>query len=430
MRRAQFVFGVALAWCAGCFGAAEAAEAAEPVPGFSKLSAVDDWPWWRGPTRDGQAHAACAPPTTWSDSENIAWRVPVPGRGHSSPTVVGHQIFLATADESKQVQSVLAFDRATGEPLWKTDISQGGFPETHAKNTHATATVACDGELLIASFHHHDALQVVALARDGKLVWSQSLGTFRPSRFEYGYAPSPVVYRDTVIIAAEFDGESHITALDRRTGAVAWRTPRPPMITFSTPSINVVGPRELLTLSGGDKVSCYDPTSGKPLWSIDGTTLATCGTTVWDNGIIFASGGFPRAETLAMKAADGEVLWRNRLKCYEQSMLAYRGHLYALTDNGVLYCLQADTGQEKWSERLGGPVSASPVLAGGHVYWANERGTMFVFKPNPERCEIVARNQLGDEAFASPAVSGNQLLLRVASSTGGSRQEFLVCVGK
>lgn len=311
--------------------------AAEVLANYPKLSAENDWPWWRGPLRNGHAHPNAAPPTRWSETEAIAWKAPVPGRGHSSPTVVGGQIFLTTADEAEQVQSVLALDRASGRQLWKTQISQGGFPKTHSKNTHATPTVACDGELLFVSFHHHNQLQVVALDRDGQIVWNKNLGEFRPELFEYGYAPSPVVYGDTVIIAAEFDGESHLTALGRKTGDTVWRTPRTPSITFSTPSINRIGNLELLTISGANKVACYEPATGKPLWSVDGTTAATCGTTVWDGDIVFASGGFPKAETLAVRAGgSGQVLWRNRHKCYEQSMLAFQGHLYALTDAGVL----------------------------------------------------------------------------------------------
>lgn len=416
---------------AGCLAQVEqaAAQATGTLKDFPKLNAATDWPWWRGVQRNGIAEASSQPPTTWSDTGNVAWKTPVPGRGHSSPTVVGEQVFLTTADETKQVQSVLAFDRRSGKPLWKTDISQGGFPNTHNKNTNATPTVACDGDLLFVTFHHHDTLQAVALSREGKIVWNKSLGEYHPKRYEYGYAPSPVLYRNTVIIAAEYDGTSHITALNRKTGAPVWRTPRPSNITFSTPSINVIGDRELLTLTGADKVACFDPASGKPLWAADGTTAATCGTTVWDGDIIFASGGYPKAETIAVRAT-GEVLWKNQQKCYEQSMIAYQGYLYALTDNGVLYCFQGSDGKEMWRERLQGPVSASPVLAGGHIYWANERGTHFVFKPNPERCEMVAAVQLGDESMASPAVSGNQLLLRVATGAGPARQEYLYCIGK
>lgn len=412
--------------------ATASAQTAPKLTDFPKLSAATDWPWWRGPQRNGHAAPEASPPTAWSETQSVVWKSPVPGRGHSSPTVVGNQVYLTTADETAQVQSVLAFDKSTGKPLWKTDLSQGGFPRTHNKNTHASPTVASDGELLFVTFHHHDTLQAAALDFAGKIVWNKSLGEYHPQRYEYGYAPSPMPYRQTVVIAAEYDGASFLTALDRRTGAPVWKTPRPENITFSTPAILPVGGRDLLAISGANKVACYDPATGRPLWAVDGTTAATCGTIVADGDILFASGGYPKAETVAVRVGPGggEVLWKNDKKCYEQSMIAVGGYLYALTDQGVLYCFQGADGQELWRERLQGPVSASPVLAGGNIYWSNELGTTYVFRPNPERCEMIAQNQLGDESFASPAVVGKQLFLRVASSAGGGRQEYLYCLGQ
>lgn len=397
---------------------------------FPELS-ENDWPWWRGPTRNGIAPAA-ETPVRWSESENIAWQSPVPGRGHSSPIVVGDRVFLATADEAQQVQAVLAYDRRTGKPLWKTDVARGGFLSAiHAKNTHASPTLACDGQRLFAVFAHHDSVQATALDLTGKRIWQQTVGPFRPRRYEYGYAPSPVLYRGTVIVTAEADSGSYIAALDRKTGRQVWRTPRPDNISFSSPSVGNIAGRDQLVISGFDQVASYDPATGKGLWSAPGTTAATCGTAVWDGDLVFASGGYPKSETLAVHASgSGEVVWRNPQKCYEQSLLAFNGFVYGLTDGGILFCWRGGDGTEMWKQRLQGPVSASPVLAGGHIYWANERGTMYVFKTNPEQLELVAENKLGDDSFASPAVSRGQIFLRVASSGSGTRQETLYCIGK
>ena len=146
---------------------------------------------------------------------------------------------------------------------------------------------------------------------------------------------------------------------------------------------------------------------------------------------VFATGGYPGSETIAIQAdGSGRVLWRNNQKGYEQSMLAHAGYAYLLNENGILYCFRASDGKQMWNKRLGGPESASPVLAGGHIYWANEKGEFFVFKPNPQKFDLVAKNQLGNDSFASPAVSGNQLFLRVAFRSGGKREEFLYCLGK
>ncbi|MFO0904464.1 MAG: PQQ-binding-like beta-propeller repeat protein [Pirellulales bacterium] len=414
------------------FAVLRGAAAADPQLGlaaYPKLSATD-WPWWRGPERNGKTAPTTSVPTAWSDTQNVAWKAPVPGRGHSSPVVVGERVYLTTADERQQVHSVLAFDRDSGRQLWKTDVSRGGFPaRNHPKNTEATSTLACDGERLYASFYHHDSLEAITLSLDGQIAWRKTAGPFHPRRYEYGYAPSPLLFGDAVIYSAEHDGPSYLTALDRTTGAVRWKQARKENITFSSPVVASVGGRLQLLLSGANQVSSYDPSNGKPLWSVEGTTAATCGTMVWDGDIVIASGGYPKAETLAVRAdGSGQVLWRNNQKCYEQSLLATAGHVYGLTDNGVLFCWRVKDGQEMWKQRLRGPVSSSPILVGQNIFWANELGTTYVFRATPERFESVAENQLGTESFASPAVSGDRLFLRAATGHGESRQEFLYCL--
>lgn len=401
------------------------------IADFPKLSRASDWPWWRGPDRNGVADDT-AVPTKLSETENVTWKTPVPGRGHSSPIVVGDRVFLATADEQKKIHYVVAFDRTLGKQLWQVEVNKGGFPaKNHKKNTEASPTLACDGERLFSAFYHHDKVEAVALDLDGEVKWKQTVCPFRPRTFEYGYAPSPLLYGETVIISAEYDGNSFITALDRATGERAWRTQRPTMITFSSPVIAHVAGKDQMLISGADQVASYDPKTGKRLWFTQGTTLATCGTMVWDGDIVFASGGYPKPETLAVKAdGSGTVLWRNNQKCYEQSLLAHNGYVYGLTDNGILFCWRGSDGKEMWKERLSGPVSASPVLAGGTIYWANELGTLYVFRPNHERFESVAQNQIGNESFASPAVCGGQIFLRVAQTGGSGRQEYLYCFGK
>ncbi len=397
---------------------------------FPKLSPQRDWPWWRGPARNGIA--ASDAPVKFSDAEGATWKTPVPGRGHSSPIVVGDRVYLSTADKATQTQSVLAFDRQDGKQLWKVDISRGGFPaKNHPKNTEATPTIASDGQRLFVTFFHHAAIQATALDLNGKKQWQKSVGPFNPKRYEYGYAPSPLIYQDTVIIAAEHDGKSFIAALDRASGKEVWRTDRPENITFSSPVVGHVAGKDQLLISGSEQVTSYDPGSGKQLWTVEGTTAATCGTLVWERDIVFASGGYPKAETLAVKAdGSGTVLWSNNEKCYEQSLLVVDCYVYGLTDGGIIYCWRGTDGEEMWNERLQGPVSASPVLAGGHIYWANELGSLYVIKPNPKEFELVAENRIGDESFASPAVCGGQIFLRVAHNSGGKRQEMLYCFGK
>ncbi|MCC7421293.1 MAG: PQQ-binding-like beta-propeller repeat protein [Planctomycetaceae bacterium] len=415
----------------GATSAGTAASSGETAPAdlsaWPKLSLESDWPWWRGPSRNGIAVGSA--PTNWSATENIAWKADVPGRGHASPVIVGDLVLLATAEESKQVQSVIAYDRKSGSERWTSKISEGGFPaRIHGKNTHASPTVACDGERIYVTFFHHDSLQTSAIDMAGKPVWQRTVGKFRPKAYEYGYAASPLLYRDRVIVCGECDSDSYLVALDCATGEEVWNTPRTKTITFSTPTVARVGGRDQLLISGAQSIASYSPETGKEEWKATGTAAATCGTAVWDGDLIFASGGYPQSQTMAVRA-DGTEVWKNGQKCYEQSMLAAGGYLYALTGQGVLFCWRASDGQEMWKQRLKGPVSASPVMAGGNIYWSNELGTTYVFKATPERFELVAENVLGDESMASPAVAGGRLFLRVASNSG-PRKETLYCLGK
>jgi outer membrane protein assembly factor BamB len=391
-----------------------------------------DWSWWRGPNHNGVAAAGQKPPVEWSAAKNVLWKTTVPGRGHSSPTVHGNRIYLATADEQRQEQGLVAFDRATGKQVWINKLSNGGFPKTHAKNTHATCTVACDGERLFVTFHHHNKLTLHAVSLDGIPLWQEEVGPYHPQMYEYGYAPSPTLYNDLVIIAADVDQGGYLSAYDRATGRRVWRQDRFENYSFSSPIVANVAGRDQLLLSGCQFVASYDPATGKPLWQVKGTTYATCGTVVWDGDIVFASGGYPDAETLAVKAdGSGKVLWRNRQKCYEQSMLAHEGYVYCVTDQGIAFCWRASDGEEMWKERLSGPISSSPVLAGNTIYATNEKGTTYVFKANPQQFESVAVNQLGDEGFATMSIVDSRIYYRTASGSGsgGERKETLYCLG-
>jgi outer membrane protein assembly factor BamB len=394
------------------------------------VSQAADWATWRGPNLNGVAAAGQSPPVTWSESENVIWKTLVPGRGHSSPTIIGDQIFLTTADEPSQTQGVVCFDRKTGQQFWSTPISKGGFPQTHRKNTHATPTVASDGERLFASFHHHASIQVSALSLDGKGLWQRTIGKYDPQKYKYGYAPSPMLYKSLVLIAADYEGGGWLAALDAKSGATKWQTARSRKLSFSSPVVAKVAGRDQLLISGTEQVASYDPNSGRQLWTTPATTMATCGTMVWDGDLVFASGGYPKSETVCLRANDGRLVWRNDQKCYEQSMLAADGYVYAVTDRGIAYCWRGSDGRELWSSRLqGGAVSSSPILANGNIYLANERGTFYVFKAQPTSFELVARNQLGQEAFATPTICDSRIYIRVAADTGSGRQETLYCIG-
>ncbi|MBX3422111.1 MAG: PQQ-binding-like beta-propeller repeat protein [Pirellulaceae bacterium] len=396
------------------------------ITSFPKLNAQRDWPWWRGVTRDGHASQQVVP-AELDETKNLDWSQPIPGRGHGSPIVVDDRIFMLTADEQLQIQYAIAVDRQTGKQLWQIELNRSGFPDkNHAKNTEATPTLASDGNSLFATLYHHDAVWLTALTLNGEQVWKKELGRYSPRMYQYGYAASPVLYGEYVIVSYEYDGPSALVALRRDNGQEVWRTTRGSMITFSSPVVTSHGGQDYLLISGANNVTAYDPATGEKLWSTQGTALATCGTMVWDQGIAIASGGFPGSETIALDMATGTPLWRNRVKAYEQSLIAADGYVYNYADGGVLYCWDAKTGTEMWKQRLTDRISASGVLVGDRIYWASEDGSLYVFKATPDKFIQLAKNKIGDEAFASPAICGGQIFLRVAKHEGDVRQEYLM----
>jgi len=396
---------------------------------------AEDWPQWRGPTGDNHAPAGATAPVEWSENENLAWVSPIPGRGHSSPTVIGDSIYLTTADSVQETQSLLIYHRRTGEKLREVVVHQGGLTaKLHAKNTHASSTVASDGQRVFTLFLNDDAVWITAFDLQGKQLWQQRAIGFAPQKYQFGFGSSPVVIYGQVVVASEYDGEeSGIVALDAATGKQRWKIDRPQSLSYSTPALAVQQGKRSLLLSGNQQVASYDPGSGQELWSTEATTMATCGTMVWDEGLglAFASGGYPEIFTLAIQTdGDHEVVWSNRLKCYEQSMLVVDHHVFAVTDGGVAYCLRGVDGEEMWKKRLESGVSSSLLLVDGKIYVTSERGTTFVFAASPAGYQALGENQLGTECFATPTPIGKQLYHRYASGTGAERQEYLAAIGK
>jgi outer membrane protein assembly factor BamB len=384
-----------------------------------------DWPWWRGTSRKGLANDQQIP-TEWGPQTNVVWKSEVPGRGHASPTIVGDRIFLATADEEKQTQSVLAYDRATGKELWRKEVHSGNLPEKgHPKSSYASSTLAGDGERIFAVFLNGGKLHATALDLEGKIVWQESLDRFVP---KFGYAASPAIYKSLVIVAGDNQGGGYLTALNRATGDLVWRVKRPNDASFSTPVIAEIEDRDLLVLAGCKQVIAYDPTNGEKIWSVDGTAETAVGTAVWEDNKVVASGGWPEKDTVCINAATGEAVWHVPKDIYVPSLLVHDGYVYAVDNGGVGYCWSLADGQRQWQARVGGNYSSSPVLVGDKILITNESGETVIFEANPEAFNEIGRNKLGDEAFASPVVVGNRIYLRTAHRDG-DRQEVLYCIG-
>ncbi|TWT46680.1 PQQ-binding-like beta-propeller repeat protein [Botrimarina hoheduenensis] len=401
---------------------------------MASVVAAEDWPQWRGPTADNHAAPGATAPSEWSETSGLRWRTAIPGRGHSSPTVVAERIYLTTADEPTQTQSLLILDRSTGALLKTQRVHQGNFPaEIHPSNTHASPTVASDGERVFALFYNDGSAWLSAFTLAGEPLWSVPAAPFKPQQYTFGFGSSPRVVAGLVVVSSEFDGTgSGIYAFDPATGKQVWRADRPESLSYSTPSLVPVAGKVQLMLTGNRQVAAYDPASGAPLWSQPGTTRATCGTMVWEEGLGLAmgSGGYPESFTLAIRTTPPhDVVWENRIKCYEQSLLVAAGHVYCVADNGVAYCWRAADGKELWKQRLGGRYSSSPVLVGDKIYVTNEQGTTFVFRADPAAFELLAENQLGTSGYATLTPLDGKLYHRYASGDGPERQEYLVAIG-
>ena len=396
------------------------------TPTFSH--AGDDWPWWRGPNRNGVADPDQNPPLNFGPEQNVKWAVDLPGRSHGSATVVGDRVFIATAEEDKQIQSLICFDRASGKQHWKTEIHHGGFTQkSNKKASWASGTPACDGERVFINFVNEDAVTTTALDLDGKQVWQTKITGYV---IHQGYGSSPAIWEHLVIVSADNKSGGAVCGLDRKTGDIVWKVERAQMPNYPSPIILEAAGKPQLFLTGTEKVSSFDPLTGKTNWEIEGATTECVTSTVTDGDRIFTSGGYPKNHVAAIEAdGSGKVAWEIKDRVYVPSMLVKDGRLFATMDSGVAICWDSATGKELWKARLGGNFSSSPTLVGENIYAANEEGTLYVFKASPDSLEVLAENKLGDEIFATPVICGGEIFLRVADYDGEKRSEKLFCFG-
>jgi outer membrane protein assembly factor BamB len=400
-----------------------AGEADDDLPP-AEVSATD-WPWWGGPTRDNRSGDREGP-TTWSETTGIAWKKAIPGLGHSTPIVVDDQIVLTTADETRQEQLVISLDRITGAQRWQTVVHQGGFMTKHASNSYASATPASDGSHIFVTFLNHGALVVTSLDLAGTILWQTEAVPFAS---EHGDGPSPVIYKSWLIVNGDNSREGYLAALHRGTGRLVWRKARRPYASYGTPIVHRVAGRDQLLIHGTGTVASYDPRTGEILWTFGREVNVAANTLAAGSSMVFAS---CRTETTALLAirADGagdvtetHLAWDWRKKndvpsC--PSLLLHSGFLYAVSDSGFCSCYNAETGEQRWSERLQGQFWASPVLVGDTIYAANQSGQTYVFKADPDELVLVAKNRLDEGVNASPVIAGGRLYLRSAS--------FLYCI--
>ena len=399
------------------------------APGTDGLSLdTSDWPWWRGTQRDGIVTSQ-ALPLEWSETDNVLWKAPIPGRGHGSPIIVGERVFLATADEEKERQDVICLDRISGKTLWNKQIHQGGWRgRIHKRNTQASSTLASDGERVFTVFMHDAKIWITALDFEGNTLWQDAASDFAS---HWGYSTSPVLYNELVIVASDHKEGGNLTAYNRKTGKKAWNVSRPAIPNYATPVVFNIDGKDQLLVPGCELICSYDPNTGRENWSIEATTRETIGSIVRNGNLLYASGGYPEHETVCITASNTpEIVWISPIRVYAPSLLAHDGYLYAVTDNGLAHCWDGKDGSLKWREKVGGSYSASPVLVDGRIYVSNEQGETIVFTPNPEKFELLATNQIGNEIWASPVVANDRLYLRVAHTEGENRSESIYCIGE
>lgn len=403
------------------------ARAIVPLLVFSSIlsAAAGDWPQWRGPNGDGISGETRVP-VEWSKSKNVEWRTPLPGEGHSSPTVVGSNIFITAAEPTSGDRLLLRLDATTGKIVWKRVVLTAGIESMHRENSAASSTPITDGKHIFTSFQNGKRVDIQCYDFDGNRVWS-----VQPLRFSglHGYSYTPVLHGDLLIFDFAQNDEAAVLALDKRNGQTRWRWDRPTReISHITPLLISRGESMQVVVCGSDQIRAFKPETGDSIWWCDGPTEVCVAGLVFDGTAVVANGGYPRRTRLAVDVtgrgdvSDSHVRWKsNRAVSYVPSPVHHEGYVYTVIDDGMLNCADAKTGDLVWEERIGGRFRSSLVLANDNIYATSDKGVTTVFKANPKRFEKVAVNDLGEFCYATPALANGRIYMR----TG----EALYCIG-
>jgi outer membrane protein assembly factor BamB len=415
--------------------------------GFAVGAHAEDWPHWRGPSATGVS-GETGLPTTWTDTENIAWKAQLRGAGVSSPIVLGDRVFVTSQlgrgprqPGPRLVQSgipgaagelplgggdagasvsflVTALDRDSGRQAWEYELAaKGGLQRFHEKHNLASSSPVTDGERVYAWF---GSGQIVALATNGELVWERHLGEeYAPFTINWGHGSSPVVYGDTLILLCYHERASYLLGLDAVTGEVRWKADRGRgVISYSTPLIVETGESAEIIVNSSEGISGHDPATGELLWRIAEDNRFPIPMPVVHDGVIYASRGYRSGPFMALRpggrgdVTDSHVMWRVGTGAPYISSLVYDdGLVYMIGDVGILTVTDAGTGERVWQERLGGVFSASPVAADGKIYLLSEGGETIVLAAGRQP-RVIARNDLDIRQLASPAISGGRLFIR------------------
>jgi outer membrane protein assembly factor BamB len=381
-----------------------------------------DWPEFRGPTGQGLVSDGELP-TSWGKDKNIVWKQAIPGRGWSSPVVVGKRVYLTTAvpkgNDGNQSLEALCLDAATGKVLWRKEVfRQDGTkaPPIHDKNSHASPTPLVRGQRLFVHFGHQGT---ACLDLDGKVLWRNRSLRYAPV---HGNGGSPILVGDALVFSCDGGDERFIVALNVNDGKVLWKTERTGeadrKFSFSTPLLIDMKGRKQIISPGSDVVCAYDPANGREIWRVRYDGYSVIPRPVYGHGLLFICTGYDRPSLLAIRAGgegdvtDTHVAWKtSKAVPHAPSLLLVGDELYMVSDGGVASCLDARTGRVHWQQRLGGSYSASPLYAGGKIYFQSEQGTGIVIRADKE-FKVLARNPLGERSLASYAAAGGALFVR------------------
>lgn len=396
---------------------------------LSSTSSAGDWPAFRGPHGTGLSDEVGIP-TRWDAETNIKWKAPLPEAGNGSPIVVDGRVLVNCPEDRGSKRHLLCFDRHSGELLWKrTAEFQPDWP-THKTNPHSASTPASNGEVVVA---WHASAGLFCYDLQGNQRWSRQLGEFKHM---WGDGVSPLIDKDRVILHCGPGKEVFITALSLNDGETLWRTDEPVdgdgdynsdrkyMGSWATPVLANVDGQHQVICTMATRVNGYDPDSGELLWSCDGIRgpkgdLAYSSPLIADDFCV-AIGGFNGPSIGFRLGGRGNITDENRrwrVESNPQSIgsgVFLGDHIYRPNAGpGTIECLSASSGELLWTDRAGGGTYwGSIVAADGHLLVTNQDGTTVVFKPNPQRLELVSTNPLGEPSNSTPAISDGNLFIR------------------
>lgn len=411
-----------------------------------RTGSAESWPQWRGPSGQGIS-AEQGLPTSWSQTENVLWKVPLPGPSVSTPIVDGGRVFMTTQiglgpkqnfgtrggdanspvpneGEHQVVFKLLCYDANSGELLWEREEPAVSLAPTHTKHDGASPSCTTDGERVYSWFAHGP---VSAHDFEGNLLWRRDLSKENgPFGIRWGHASSPVLYGDILILQCDH-ARAYLLAVDKLTGEDRWRTSEGlNNRSYSTPMVIDAGERKELVTSTQFGISSYNPDTGELLWTCKGLGKVVSPSPIFASGVVFTSGGTRNSTFLAIRAGgsgdvtESHIVWENPNGApYTSSLLHVEGRLYGV-DIARASCFDAATGELIWRERIGGDFSASPVYADGKIYAQSEAGVMTVFEAGPEY-KHVSTNDLGERSLASPAIADGKIYIRTDNN--------LYCIG-